>query len=192
MMRVNKSLLSYSRLIHVYVSMALLTLMVFFSITGITLNHPEWFADDQAQVQELTLQLPQSLLSTESQGELLQYLHQQTWFSGKRLTLERDEYELFISDKGPGSHLSVTIDLETGEAFVENTNYGVWAKLNDLHKGRNSGGLWAFIIDLSAVLMIVFSITGLVLALAQRRINKTLAVSLLTTLAVFLCYLFYV
>jgi hypothetical protein len=68
----------------------------------------------------------------------------------------------------------------------------MWAKLNDLHKGRNSGGLWSFIIDLSAFLMIVFSITGLLLALAQRRINRTLSLSLVTTLAVFLCYLFYV
>lgn len=191
-MRINKSVLNYSRLIHVYVSMALLTLMVFFSITGITLNHPEWFADEQAEVEELELQIPEHLLVAEAQGQLLDYLYKQTWFAGKRLQLERDEYELFISDKGPGRHLTLTLDLQTGEAFVESTNYGIWAKLNDLHKGRNSGALWRFIIDASALLMILFSITGLVLALAQRRINKTLGLSLVTTLAVVLCYLFYV
>ncbi|KAF7770201.1 hypothetical protein PCIT_a3189 [Pseudoalteromonas citrea] len=191
-MRINKSFLNYSRLIHVYVSMALLTLMVFFSITGITLNHPEWFIDNEANVDELELQLPLSLLEVEHQGELISYLHQQSWFSGKRFTLERDDYELFISDKGPGTHLAITIDLESAEAFVEKTNYGVWAKLNDLHKGRNSGALWRFIIDASAILIILFSITGFVLALAQRRVNRTLALSLVTTLAVFFCYVFYV
>ena len=191
-MRVNKSLLTYSRLIHVYVSMALLTLMVFFSITGITLNHPEWFADKEADIQELNMTLPEHLLALEAQGQLLEHLHQQPWFNGKRMNLERDEYELFISDKGPGTNLSVTVDLETGETFVENTDYGVWAKLNDLHKGRNSGALWRFIIDLSALLMVLFSVTGLVLALAQRRVNKTLGLSLVTTLAVLVCYLFYV
>lgn len=191
-MKVNRKLLNTSRLLHVYVSMALLTLMVFFAVTGITLNHPEWFANDQAEINEHVIELPEQLLDQSQQGQLLAYLHQQPWFSGKRLTVERDEYELFISDKGPGVHLSVMVDLETGETFVEQTNYGMWAKLNDLHKGRNSGGLWRFIIDLSAFLMIVFSFTGLVLALAQRRINRTLSLSLITTLAVFLCYLFYV
>ena len=191
-MRVNKSFLNYSRLIHVYVSMALLTLMVFFSVTGVTLNHPEWFADNKAHVDELEFQLPRSLLGAEHQGELIKYLHQQRWFTGKRFTLERDDYELFISDKGPGTHLAITIDLESAEVFVEKTNYGVWAKLNDLHKGRNSGALWRFIIDISAILMILFSMTGLVLALAQRRVNKTLALSLVTTLAVFFCYVLYV
>jgi hypothetical protein len=191
-MRINRKLLNTSRLLHVYVSMALLTLMVFFAVTGITLNHPEWFANKQAEIKELVVELPEQLLDESQQGQLLVYLHQKPWFSGKRLTVERDEYELFISDKGPGVHFSITVDLETGEAFVEQTNYGMWAKLNDLHKGRNSGGLWSFIIDLSAFLMIVFSITGLLLALAQRRINRTLSLSLVTTLAVFLCYLFYV
>ncbi|MBE0368736.1 MULTISPECIES: PepSY-associated TM helix domain-containing protein [Pseudoalteromonas] len=191
-MRINKSFLNYSRVIHVYVSMALLTLMVFFSITGVTLNHPEWFADNEAYVDELELQLPRSLLGVEHQGELIKYLHQQSWFNGKRLTLERDEYELFISDKGPGAHLAITVDLESGDAFIEKTNYGMWAKLNDLHKGRNSGAVWRLVIDVSAILMILFSVTGLVLALAQRRVNKTLALSLVTTLGVFFCYLFYV
>lgn len=191
-MRINKSILNYSRLIHVYVSMALLTLMIFFSVTGVTLNHPAWFADKEADVTELTVQLPESLLAEEQQGALMQHLFEQPWFNGKRLVIERDDYELFISDKGPGSHLSVTVDLETGEAFVEETDYGVWAKLNDLHKGRNTGSVWSFIIDLSAILMILFSITGLVLALAQRRVNKTLGLSLVTTLAVFLSYIFYV
>lgn len=191
-MRINKSVLNYSRLIHVYVSMALLTLMIFFSVTGITLNHPAWFADDEAEVAELTVELPPELLAETKQGDLIQYLFKQPWFSGKRLMIERDDYELFISDKGPGSHLTVTVDLETGEAFVEETDYGIWAKLNDLHKGRNTGSVWSFIIDLSAVLMILFSVTGLVLALAQRRVSKTLALSLITTLAVFCSYLFYV
>ena len=191
-MRINKSVLNYSRLIHVYVSMALLTLMIFFSVTGITLNHPAWFAGDEAEVAELTVELPPELLAETKQGDLIQYLFKQSWFSGKRLAIESDDYELFISDKGPGSHLTVTVDLETGEAFVEETDYGIWAKLNDLHKGRNTGSVWSFIIDLSAVLMILFSVTGLVLALAQRRVSKTLALSLITTLAVFCSYLFYV
>ncbi len=191
-MRIKRTILIYSRLIHVYVSMALLTLMIFFSITGITLNHPEWFADQKVATEELNINIPKHLLTKKSQALLLQHLFEQPWFSGKRLNIERDDFELFISDKAPGFQLSVTVDLETGETFVEKSNYGIWAKLNDLHKGRNSGGLWRFIIDLSAILMVFFSVTGLILALVQKRVNKTLSLSLVTTLAVLFSYLFYV
>lgn len=191
-MRVNKNLLAWSRLIHVYVSMALLTLMIFFAVTGITLNHPSWFDDSQAQSEVIEGEVAQALLVPEQQGALVDFLYQQHLLQGNRLLIERDEQELFLSSKGPGTHLSVTIDLTTGELFKEQVDYGVWARLNDLHKGRNSGALWRFIIDLSAGLMMLFSLTGLILALVQRRVNKTMSVAGLSSLLVLLCYFIYV
>ncbi|HBY86459.1 MAG TPA: peptidase [Colwellia sp.] len=191
-MRINKSFLSFSRFIHVYVSMALLTLMIFFSITGITLNHPEWFADNKAEVVEVDFITPAELLTQKNEGKLLNFLLKANHLNGNRLTIEREEDELFITDKGPGAYLSLTIGLSSGEAYREATNYGYWALLNDLHKGRNSGDFWRFIIDLSAVLMIVFSLTGFVLALAQRRINRTIAVSIISSLFVMSIYFIWV
>ncbi len=43
------------------------------------------------------------------------------------------------------------------------TRLGFWAVLNDLHKGRDTGKVWAAIIDISAVLMTLVSLTGFVL-----------------------------
>ncbi len=172
--------------------MALLTLMIFFSITGITLNHPEWFADNKAEVVEVDFITPAELLTQKNEGKLLNFLLKANHLNGNRLTIEREEDELFITDKGPGAYLSLTIGLSSGEAYREATNYGYWALLNDLHKGRNSGDFWRFIIDLSAVLMIVFSLTGFVLALAQRRINRTIAVSIISSLFVMSIYFIWV
>ena len=39
---------------------------------------------------------------------------------------------------------------------------GFFAVLNDLHKGRDTGSAWARVIDLSAVLMTLVSLTGAV------------------------------
>jgi hypothetical protein len=172
--------------------MALLTLMIFFSVTGITLNHPEWFNNKKSDVIEADLIIPSQLLTPKSEGSLLTFLLSANHLNGNRLSIERDASELFISDKGPGAYLSLTIDLDSGEAFKEATDYGYWALFNDLHKGRNSGAFWRFIIDLSAVLMIVFSLTGFILALAQRRINRTMAVSIVTSLFVISIYLIWV
>lgn len=191
-MRLNKSLLAFSRLIHVYVSMALLSLMIFFSITGITLNHPQWFAEQEAEVTEVELIIAQNLLSLESQGSLIDFLVTERFIKGNKLSIEREDEELFISDKGPGRYLSLTIDLTSGEAFIEATDYGYWALLNDLHKGRNSGGFWRFIIDLSAALMILFSLTGFILALAQRRMSKTVSLSIISTLLIVGVYFIWV
>jgi len=191
-MRLNKSLLAFSRLIHVYVSMALLSLMIFFSITGITLNHPQWFAEQEAEVKEVELIIAQNLLSLESQGSLIDFLASERYIKGNKLSIEREDEELFISDKGPGRYLSLTVDLISGEAFIEATDYGYWALLNDLHKGRNSGDFWRFIIDLSAALMILFSLTGFILALAQRRMSKTVSLSIISTLLIIGIYFIWV
>jgi hypothetical protein len=172
--------------------MALLTLMIFFSVTGITLNHPEWFEDHNADTVEADFIAPIKLLLPKSEGDLLSFLLNADYLSGSRISIERDDGELFITDKGPGTYRSLTIDLSSGEAFLETTNYGYWAVFNDLHKGRNSGDFWRFIIDLSAVLMIVFSLTGFILALAQRRINRTIGVSILSSLLIISIYLIWV
>lgn len=187
-MRINKSFLALSRVIHVYVSMALLSLMIFFSVTGITLNHPAWFDDNQADTSEAEIAIPTELLAPEFQGKLVDYLLTKQVINGNKLTLEREDDELFIIDKGPGRYLSLSIDLSTGEAFKEFTDYGYWALFNDLHKGRNTGNFWRFIIDLSAALMILFSVTGFVLALVQRRVNKTVSLSIASTLFVLVSY----
>jgi len=172
--------------------MALLTLMIFFSVTGITLNHPEWFDDNHANIVEADFIAPAKFLRPKNKGDLLRFLLNENHLNGNRISIERDENELFITDKGPGTYRSLTIDLTSGEAFLETTDYGYWALFNDLHKGRNSGDFWRFIIDLSAVLMIVFSLSGFILALAQRRINRTIGVSILSSLLVLSIYFIWV
>ena len=51
----------------------------------------------------------------------------------------------------------------TGEYELSEVRYGVVAILNDLHKGRDTGFVWSVVIDVSAVLLTVISLTGLVL-----------------------------
>jgi hypothetical protein len=43
------------------------------------------------------------------------------------------------------------------------------ALINDLHKGRDTGAAWSVVIDVSAVLMTVSSLTGLALLCTLRR-----------------------
>lgn len=73
------------------------------------------------------------------------------------------EDEVYIAMPGPGRDAWVSIDRATGEVQAEVTNRGWISYLNDLHKGRNTGGAWSWFIDLFAVACLIFTITGLFL-----------------------------
>jgi hypothetical protein len=57
---------------------------------------------------------------------------------------------------------------------------GIVAVLNDLHKGRDTGTVWAGIIDISGGLMTLVSLTGLVLIffLHKRRMPGLIAIGI--------------
>ena len=65
------------------------------------------------------------------------------------------------------------------------------AVMNDLHKGRDSGSTWSWVIDISAVLMTLVSATGLVLLLyLKRRRLSGLVTGVVGTIIIVLIYLF--
>ena len=55
------------------------------------------------------------------------------------------------------------LDRATGRYEVIELRMGFVAIANDLHKGRESGDLWKILIDVSALLLVFVSLTGLVL-----------------------------
>ncbi|WP_318463178.1 PepSY-associated TM helix domain-containing protein [Photobacterium leiognathi] len=186
----HKSVQLWARRLHIYISMALLLVVLFFAITGITLNRPEVFVSDSPNITEQQLTLPTELFSSE-QGEfvpntkaLLDYLSLHANVSGTPSEVEvftdldgneLIEGEISFDYKGPGYNATVFIDMTTAEATIESTHYGIIAVLNDLHKGRNSGEVWKWFIDITAVLMIFFVLTGVCLLLPKK---KTLITSM--------------
>ena len=189
----NKQVQLWARRLHVYVSMALLLVVLFFSITGITLNRPDWFVSSSPDIKNTTLSVPNSVFFSQDEKQhilwnkpnttaLLDYLNQHTDLSGTPSNVdvftdvedgELVEGELSLNYKGPGYNASVYIDLTTGMADIESSNYGVVALLNDLHKGRNSGEVWKAFIDITALLMVFFVLTGVCLILPKKRTLMT-------------------
>lgn len=195
-LKVSKTSLSYARIIHVYVSMALLLLMLFFAITGITLNHPNWFSvSDQEPVRE-QVAIPEYLQpidSQDAQWRLAAGHWLKSEWSMDITTAEVDEDEISLVSKGPGTYRSVTLDLLDGQAYVETLEYGVIAVFNDLHKGRNTGTVWLWILDICSILIILFSLTGAYLLFPQtRRLKKSLLYMVLVSTSCGLVYVYFV
>ncbi|WP_192890896.1 PepSY-associated TM helix domain-containing protein [Vibrio bathopelagicus] len=184
----SRAVQSWARRLHVYISMALLFVVLFFSVTGITLNRPELFESSQPNIQRATLMLPTSVFTIQD-GRLKAdetafetFLFEEANLSGVPSGLdiyaEIEDGELLIGEvsmdfKGPGYNASVFVDVTSEMVEVETTNYGVIALLNDLHKGRNSGEVWKWFIDITALLMVFFVLTGVCLLLPKKKTLNT-------------------
>ncbi len=80
-----------------------------------------------------------------------------------------DETECTVTFKGPGYAANTFIDRQTGHYQLSQTYHGLIAVLNDLRQGRDTGAVWSAVIDLSACLLIVSSLSGLILLLYIKR-----------------------
>lgn len=156
-----RKIASVSRWLHIYLSMVSFVLVLFFSVTGITLNHAEWFDGAQKTVNRHG-DLPVELVKKPDELRTVEALR------GAGLhghvgdaRVEEDTYS--VQFLGPGYSADVSVDRKTGKYDVVETRSGFWAVMNDLHKGRDTGKTWAWVIDISAGLLALVSVTGLVL-----------------------------
>jgi hypothetical protein len=147
--------------------------LLLFTITGITLNHAGDIAGEPAVMrQSMSIEGPAlKAVQRAVPAGVKQSLPASTRHAveaGLGIDLanhvgEWSEYEVFLAMPRPGGDATLTIDRETGAASYQTTDYGWLAYFNDLHKGRNTGLVWSWFIDLFALASLVFAITGLVL-----------------------------
>lgn len=180
----------WTRWLHIYLSMVSFVILFFFAVTGLTLNHQQWFAKQQKTVQYKG-QIDQNWLrGTPAKFEIVEYLRSHHRISGGVNEFRVEDGQASVSFKGPGYEANVFIDRETGRYDITETRMGTAAVLNDLHKGRDSGKGWSWLIDASAVFMTFVSLSGIVLLLflQKRRFSGLIA----GTVGAVLCYIVYV
>ncbi len=185
-MAINRTLVSWSRTIHLYLSIALLLILGFFSITGITLNH----ATTMTAVPVIDTQMRDTLpeLPRESDGSIVDspalaaFLQQEFGVRRALATLNQEEGLLIVDYKAPGTSTYVEIDTLANTLRAETTDYGLVAVLNDLHKARDTDVIWFWFVDASAVILVIFSLAGFVLLLPNTgRFKRVAAYTLAAT-----------
>jgi hypothetical protein len=185
-----------------------LAAILFFSVTGITLNHPDWFfegaesrleAEGQLNREWLNPKIPvPSPSATDLQGELnhvaklevVEHLRKVHRVRGALTEFKADDRECVVMFKGPGYTADAIIDRATGHYSLAQSFHGFIAIVNDLHKGRDTGRAWSVIIDLAAVLMMIVSLTGLgLLFYLKLRRRQGLVLVAIGTVVVVVVYL---
>jgi hypothetical protein len=156
-----------SRWLHIYGSMASLSLVLFFAATGITLNHQDWFANQQVTTERHGAINSSPLRTSAPEGvdklQVVEHLRSDAGLRGALSDFRIDDGQCEVVFKGPGYEASALVDRTTGRFDVTETRMGLAAIVNDLHKGRDTGGVWKAAIDLSAALLVFISMTGLIL-----------------------------
>ena len=167
--------------------MTSLVIVLFFAATGFTLNHQDWFAKQQKTVQSEGALDPRWVTGNVDKLQVVEFLRKRG-LHGAVDDVRVEDSQCSVSFKGPGYEADVVIDRASGRYQITETQAGLVALLNDLHKGRDTGRTWSKMIDVSAVLMIVGSLTGLILIfyLHKRRLAGLLLLAAGALLAYFM------
>lgn len=188
-----KRFASVSRWLHIYLSMISFAILLFFAITGLTLNHAEWFADQAKTTKAVGIVQVKWVNSPDTAGisklEVVEFLRNKHGVKGYLSEFVIDDNECVLTFKGPGYSSEAFIDRITGKYEISETRMGLVAVMNDLHKGRDSGKKWSWVIDVSAVFVTLVSLTGLILILFLKR--KRSSGLIIAGIGVLLCYTIY-
>jgi len=159
--------------------MAGLAATLFFSVTGLTLNHPDWLFGSARSEQQLAGSVdvawlrPRAPETEIAKLEIVEFLRSTHGVRGAVEEFRVDPRELVVGFKGPGSSTDFFINRSDGRYEATAAYEGWVAVVNDLHKGRHTGTAWSWVIDLSAIILAVVSFTGLGLLFYVRRRRRS-------------------
>jgi hypothetical protein len=161
-----RRLAKYSRWLHIYASMTSFVIVFFFAVTGWTLNHPDLFSGHERRTRmagALDSTWTNTAASAPAKLEIVEALRRAHHVGGALSDFRIDDEQLSVAFKGPGYAADAFIDRRSGKYELTESRLGLVAIVNDLHKGRDTGGVWKAVIDVSAGLLTFISLTGLVL-----------------------------
>lgn len=160
------------RWLHVYTSMISLLVVLFFGITGLTLNHPSWTFGDRVDRSTHTGTLPSGDVASDGTPDFLaisEFARNEYSVGGEVADYGVAGGEGTISYKGPGYAADLFFQVDSGEFELVIEQQGFVGVMNDLHKGRDTSSTWKWVIDISAVVLVVVAVTGLGIQLFQRK-----------------------
>lgn len=194
--RLRRQTAAVARWLHIYLSMLAFAIILFFSVTGFTLNHADNFPQRE-QIVHFRGEMPHSWVrpaGTEpAKLEIVERLRSAHKIHGAVTDFRVDDQQIEVSFKGPGYTADAFIDRDTNRYDVTETRSGVLAMINDLHRGASTGAAWSWVIDACAVLLTLVSLTGLTLLFfVYKRRASGLVLAVTGALVCWLVYLRFV
>jgi hypothetical protein len=184
------------RMLHAYLSAFAFLALIFFSLTGLLLDHPDWM-QTKPKDRDLKLTLPPALLAQaaadhDPASALGRSVAARTRLIGAYKSGDIDDGQANLRFEGVKGSSTVMVDMKSGAADVMVERANAVSVIEDLHRGKNAGAAWRLVIDLSAILILGLSVIGYILFFSLRfRLRTSLiltGVSLTALVAIFLLF----
>lgn len=161
------------RLWHGYLSAFAFLALMFFSATGVLLNHPDWLVGEGGEPRTITAPLPAApLRAAQKSGDAAAALGA---LAAKNLPLlgvyssgDVEGGTAMLRFEGVKGSSDVSVDLKSGMARARLQSADPVTMLDDLHRGKNAGPVWQWFIDIAGIVILVLSLLGYVLFFAMR------------------------
>lgn len=185
------------RIWHGYLSAFAFAALLFFSTTGLILNHPDWFASDAPPLAETTFTLtPEQLKQvreTQTPGELLARIaveHATLYGDYKDGTVAGEQ--IFVRLQGARGSSDIRASTTDGSVVVASEAATTVAVMNALHRGETAGAVWRMSIDVMAIVMIAVALAGYAIFLSMSGKLRTAllisAASIVVAIAMFFAF----
>lgn len=168
---------------HGYLSAVAFGALGFFALTGILLNHPDWFPESSGGAQhfETVIAAPDlraALAAPAPEAALGLLVARDPRVRGAYASGDNLGDEAMLRFEGVRGNTDASVDLATGHVAFDVEKAGVLRAINDLHRGKNAGAIWKAAIDIVGALVLVLSLIGFVLFFSLRfRLATSLALT---------------
>lgn len=170
---------SVVRWLHIYTSMVCLLIVLFFALTGVTLNHPNWLATENTKTVAGTLSPKWKTTAGVDWLDVAEELKAAYGVHGTSGDRRADDSGASISFKSPGYEADAEIDVATGKYQLTVASQGLIGVMNDLHRGRDAGSAWGWVIDATGYFLVLISVTGLVLLVYLKKVRMRALLTML-------------
>jgi len=177
------------RIWHGYLSAFAFLALLFFSATGILLNHPDWLKVELPPLAESQVALSPtevaSLQAAKDPGRhLVELVGAKASLKGTFRNGEVAGRDVYVRMQGVRGSSDLVGNLDTGVVRVTVERQHPIAVFNALHRGELASAPWRAIIDIAGIVLIVMAIIGYVLFFSLRfRLRTALALTAVSLVA---------
>lgn len=140
--RISRFLIGWNKKLHIYFGLFLLLFLWLFSVSGLILNHPQWFAGSKPT--RVKSERPVEMPLHEDGLAKAKALKEQLGIEGEiviRKGPPKPGQFGFLALK-PNQRTFVNVDLESGIATIADVTPNRWAVLGELHTFTGVRGMW--------------------------------------------------
>ena len=178
------------RLWHGYLSAFAFAALLFFAVTGIVLNHPNWFAANEPRSPPVKLTLTssqlQELRTAPAPAQMLaKIVAERITLYGRYQDGEAEMDQIFVRLRGARGSSDIRANIRDGSIIVTSERATTAGLLNALHRGEQAGAAWRTFIDIAAGILIVLSLVGYAIFFSMRtRLTTALLITGVSVLGI--------